>query len=64
MQGEVWKERRGVQGCRKFQTVQYNKIFKPKLSDEKCVILRHFATFYKVCICKNFIFKLFKCPTI
>ena len=42
------------QGCRTFQTVQYNKIFKPKLSDKKCVILRHLATFYKVSQCKNF----------
>ena len=46
-----------AQGCRKFQTVQYNKVFKPKLSDKKCVILRHFATFYKVRKLQNFLFK-------
>ena len=32
-----------AQGLRKFQTVGKNKIFYPKLSDKRRVILRHFA---------------------
>ena len=31
------------QGCRKFETLRFNKILNPKLFDEMRNILRHFA---------------------